>query len=105
MGTAGQPRAQPPRTAPEDQHRAHRGRRRALLDIADADERDRVAAVVDDPSRLDLATISHAERVLQHYRRQGDVLGPQIALQTALAQRQVIADLVASAPEELRPGC
>ncbi|MEU1465838.1 hypothetical protein ABZ467_35360 [Streptomyces sp. NPDC005727] len=74
-----------------------------LLDIADADERDRVAAVLDDPSLLDLATITHAERVLQHYRRQGDVLGPQIALQTALAQRQVIADLVASAPEDLRP--
>jgi len=74
-----------------------------LLDIADADERDRVAAVLDDPSRLDLATITHAERVLQHYRRQGDVLGPQIALQTALAQRQVIADLVACAPEDLRP--
>ncbi|MGW7278850.1 helix-turn-helix domain-containing protein [Streptomyces sp. NPDC054844] len=74
-----------------------------LLDIADADERDRVAAVLDDPSRLDLATITHAERVLQHYRRQGDVLGPQIALQTALAQRQVIADLMASAPEDLRP--
>ncbi|MFI1852947.1 helix-turn-helix domain-containing protein [Streptomyces sp. NPDC020480] len=74
-----------------------------LLDIADADERDRVAAVLDDPSRLDLATITHAERVLQHYRRQGDVLGPQIALQTALAQRQVIADLIASAPEDLRP--
>ncbi len=74
-----------------------------LLDIADADERDRVAAVLDDPSRLDLATITHAERVLQHYRRQGDVLGPQIALQTALAQRQVIADLVAGAPEALRP--
>jgi hypothetical protein len=74
-----------------------------LLDIADADERDRVAAVLDDPSRLDLATITHAERVLQHYRRQGDVLGPQIALQTALAQRQVIADLVAGTPEELRP--
>ncbi|WP_405844600.1 helix-turn-helix domain-containing protein [Streptomyces sp. NBC_01518] len=74
-----------------------------LLDIADADERDRVAAVLDDPSRLDLATITHAERVLQHYRRQGDVLGPQIALQTALAQRHVIADLVANAPEDLRP--
>ena len=73
-----------------------------LLDIADADERDRVAAVLDDPSRLDLATITHAERVLQHYRRQGDVLGPQIALQTALAQRHVIADLVASAPDDLR---
>lgn len=74
-----------------------------LLDIADADERDRVAAVLDDPSRLDLATITHAERVLQHYRRQGDVLGPQIALQTALAQRQVIADILPGAPEALRP--
>ncbi|MBT3163075.1 helix-turn-helix transcriptional regulator [Streptomyces sp. Vc74B-19] len=74
-----------------------------LLDIADADERDRVVAVLDDPGRLDLATITHAERVLQHYRRQGDVLGPQIALQTALAQRQVIADLIAGAPEDLRP--
>ncbi|MFJ2115900.1 hypothetical protein ACIOEX_29110 [Streptomyces sp. NPDC087850] len=74
-----------------------------LLDMADADERGRVAAVLDDPGRLDLATVAHAERVLQHYRRQGDVLGPQIALQTALAQRHVIADLVTSAPEALRP--
>ncbi|MYQ91459.1 hypothetical protein GTY20_09025 [Streptomyces sp. SID4946] len=74
-----------------------------LLDIADADERDRVAAVLDDPSRLDLATITHAQRVLQHYRRQGDVLGPQIALQTALAQRQVIADILPGTAEALRP--
>lgn len=73
-----------------------------LLDIADADERERVATVLGNPSRLDLATITHAERVLQHYRRQGDVLGPQIALQTALAQRQVIADLLPSAPGALR---
>lgn len=74
-----------------------------LLDIADADERDRVAAVLEEPSRLDLATISHSERVLQHYRRQGDILGPQIALQTAMAQRQVTADLITSAPAALRP--
>ncbi|MGW0707107.1 helix-turn-helix domain-containing protein [Streptomyces sp. NPDC002643] len=74
-----------------------------LLDIADADERDRIAAVLDDPRRLDLATIAHAERVLQHYRRQGDVLGPQIALQTVLAQRQVVAGFLPGAREALRP--
>jgi len=73
-----------------------------FLDIADADERDRVAAVLDDPRRLDLTTITHTERMLQYYRRQGDVLGPQIALQTAMAQRQVIADFAANAPETLR---
>lgn len=74
-----------------------------LLDMADPDGRDRAAAALNDPRRIDAVTISHAEQGLKSFRMQGDVLGPQVALQTALAQRKVIGEFAASAPSHLRP--
>jgi ATP/maltotriose-dependent transcriptional regulator MalT len=74
-----------------------------LLDMADADGRDRAARALNDPRRIDAVTISQAERGLKSFRMQGDVLGPQVALQTALAQRKVIGEFAANAPSHLRP--
>jgi len=74
-----------------------------LFDLTEPNDHERIALVLDDPRRLDDATITYAESVLQGYRRQGDVLGPQITLQTALAQRQVIGRLDAAAPATLQP--
>jgi hypothetical protein len=74
-----------------------------LLDMADLDGRDRAAAALNDPRRIDAVTIAQAERGLKSFRMQGDVLGPQVALQTALAQRKVIGEFAANAPSHLRP--
>jgi hypothetical protein len=74
-----------------------------LLDMADTDGHDRAAYVLNDPRRIDAVTISQAERGLKSFRMQGDVLGPQVALQTALAQRKVIGKFASNAPSHLRP--
>ncbi|MBM9507810.1 hypothetical protein [Actinacidiphila acididurans] len=74
-----------------------------LLDMADADARDRAAAALEDPRRIDAVTIAQAESGLKGFRMQGDVLGPHVALQTALAQRKVIGEFAANAPSHLRP--
>lgn len=74
-----------------------------LLDMADADAYDRASQALDDPRRIDAVTISQAERGLKTFRMQGDVLGPQVALQTALAQRKVIGEFAAHAPSHVRP--
>ena len=73
-----------------------------LLDLTNCDEMERVARVLDEPSRLDEATLSYAESALPTYQRQGNVLGPQATLPVVLAQRQAIARLVAAAPDRLR---
>ena len=73
-----------------------------LLDLADRDELDRVAGVLNEPSRLDKATLSYVEGTLPTYRRQGNALGPQATLPVVLAQRQELARLVAAAPDHLR---
>ncbi len=74
-----------------------------LFDFSNADDHERIARVIENPNRLDVATLDYTESVLQSYRRQGDVLGPQITLQTVLAQRQVIGRFVKAAPPNLRP--
>jgi hypothetical protein len=45
----------------------------------------------------------HIETMLQHCKRQEDALGPQAALHTVLAQRQLVDALLAECPESLRP--
>jgi tetratricopeptide (TPR) repeat protein len=74
-----------------------------LLDMADLDEYERVVRIADGSARLDEATVSHIEGVLQIYRRQGDLLGPSLALRTAMTQRQVVHRIVSSASESLKP--
>jgi transcriptional regulator with XRE-family HTH domain len=74
-----------------------------LFDIVDVDERDRATHAFGDPTRLDEATIRHIEKVLQNYRRQGDLLGPPHALQTTMAQRQVVGIILNGASPRLRP--
>lgn len=74
-----------------------------IFDISDPDEQRRVALVLEDSSQLDAATLAHAEKIVLCCRHQGDVLGPRIALQTALGQHQVVQRLVDGAPDHLKP--
>ena len=74
-----------------------------IFDMTEADDRDRVRRALDDPSRIDPATLAHTEEILRSLRRQGDVLGPDMALRTAMAQRDVMARVAKVGPSELRP--
>jgi tetratricopeptide (TPR) repeat protein len=69
----------------------------------DGDEQQRIAAVISTPSRVDTKTIEHIEAVLWRCRQQDYALGPQAALDTVLAQRNLARILVADCSESLRP--
>lgn len=71
--------------------------------LIDGDEQQRVAAVLSAPSRVDAQTIEHIEEVLRHCQRLDYALGPQAALNTVLAQRDLARVLVPECPDTLRP--
>ena len=69
----------------------------------DLEEQERVASVLNNPSRIDEQTIGHVEAVLWRCKRQDDALGPQTALETVLAQRNLARALLPECPITLRP--
>lgn len=69
----------------------------------DADEHERVARAVTAPSRVDETVIGHIEDVLWIAKRQDDKLGAQAALDTVLAQRNLVRLLLPECPAECRP--
>jgi hypothetical protein len=75
----------------------------SLSPIIGGDEHQRVASVLTRSSRVDAQTIEHIEAVLWHCRRQDHALGPQAALTTVLAQRDLARALVPDCPAVLRP--
>ncbi|HEV2089329.1 MAG TPA: hypothetical protein VGR21_13555 [Cryptosporangiaceae bacterium] len=62
----------------------------------------RSRAGVDQSHRIDAATLDHAEAILLRLRKQGDLLGPQVAVQTTVAQREVVGRIVKAAPAKVR---
>lgn len=68
----------------------------------DIEEKLRVASVLSKPSRVDAQTIEHIETVLWRCQRQDDALGPQAALDTVLAQRNLARVLARECPAALR---
>ncbi|MGH3853601.1 MAG: hypothetical protein ACRDR6_08895 [Pseudonocardiaceae bacterium] len=76
----------------------------ASLPLAlDGDAYQRVISAITGPGRVDVPTIEHIEAVLWHCNRQDHALGPQAALDTVLAQRDLARALVPGCPAELRP--
>lgn len=73
-----------------------------IFGAADPDMQARLQRVLGDPERVDAATLGHAEDILLRCRHQGDVLGPQAALQTVLAQRELMAGVLPETPDRLR---
>jgi tetratricopeptide (TPR) repeat protein len=55
------------------------------------------------PGRVDEAVITHIEDVLWIAQRQNDTLGPHAALDTVLAQRNLVRLLLPECPVKLRP--
>ncbi len=75
----------------------------SMFPSINGDERQRVASALGKPSRVDVQTIEHIETVLWRCQRQDDALGPQAALDTVLAQRNLARVLVRECPASLRP--
>lgn len=75
----------------------------SVLPTLSSDEQQRVASVLSTPSRVDAQTIEHIEAVLWRCARQDDALGPQAALNTVLAQRDLARLLAPECPATLRP--
>jgi hypothetical protein len=74
----------------------------AMADL-DTDEQERLARAVVSPSRVDEQVIDHLDAVLQYCKRQNDTLGPRAVLDTVLAQRNLVSDLLVGCPATLRP--
>lgn len=73
-----------------------------VLDGLDEGEQERVTRAMVTSSRVDPTVIEHVEAVLWRCMRQDDALGPQAALDTTLAQRNLVRGLLPSAPDALR---
>ncbi len=69
----------------------------------DIDELERFAHAIVSPSRVDEQVIDHLGAILHYCKRQNDRLGPWAVLNTVLAQRTLVHDLLAECPDELRP--
>jgi tetratricopeptide (TPR) repeat protein len=70
---------------------------------ADPDDQARLALALDSSHRIDGRIIEHIEAVLWRSQRQDDALGPQAALDTVLAQRNLARALLPECPPQLRP--
>ncbi len=69
----------------------------------DAEEQERLARAIVSPSRVDHQVIDHLEAMFRHCKLQEDALGSRAVLPTALGQRNLVHDLLAECPENLRP--
>jgi tetratricopeptide (TPR) repeat protein len=69
-----------------------------LFDGLDPDEREHVTRALQKPSGFDEATLRYCEGTVANLRRQGDVLGARLTLQSALGHRQLARNLVTAAP-------
>jgi hypothetical protein len=68
-----------------------------LLDRLSPDDLARMASAAAGTRRADPAIAAHAEAVLEHCMRQEDALGPQVVLDTVLAQQRLVTALLAGA--------
>jgi hypothetical protein len=69
-----------------------------LLDLLGPDEYEHVTRVVQEPAEFDESALSYCERIVGSLRRQGDVLGPQLTLQSAVGHRCIAQRLAKVAP-------
>lgn len=67
------------------------------------DEQERVLRVLGGKYRIDESVVGHIESVLWSAMRQDDALGPQVVLDTVLAQRNLVRVVMADCPSSLRP--
>jgi hypothetical protein len=73
-----------------------------VLGSLNADEQERVAKAIASPSRVDEQVISNLDQVLAAAERNDAKLGPQAALATVLAQRELIETMIPDCPDRFR---
>jgi tetratricopeptide (TPR) repeat protein len=69
-----------------------------LFDIIDTDEINRVAHFIQDPSNFDEPALRYCEEMVLNLRRQGNVLGPALTMQSAMGHRHLAHRLARVAP-------
>lgn len=74
-----------------------------LLQRLTPDQAERISLAAARPGRADEAIIGHIEAVMDHCMHQEDQLGPQVVLETAMAQRHLVQTLLPDADSALRP--
>jgi hypothetical protein len=73
-----------------------------LFDGLDPDEREHVTSVLKTPSAFDEPALRYCAGMVANLRRQADVLGARLTLQSALGHRQLAHNLATAAPEAFR---
>ncbi|MGH3527485.1 MAG: hypothetical protein ACRDQV_06450 [Pseudonocardiaceae bacterium] len=73
-----------------------------LFDVLNPDEDKEVTRAMKHRGDFDLPALRYCERVITSLRQQGDVLGPQLTLQSAIGHRQMVQQLAQAAPVELQ---
>jgi hypothetical protein len=69
-----------------------------LFDVFDPADLERVTQVLQDPSAFDEPTLRYCENMVSNLRRQGDALGPQLTLHSAMGYRDLAQRLAKTAP-------
>ena len=70
--------------------------------LADEDMVNRIAHAIAGRHRVDISIAEHVEAIIDRCRQQGDLLGPQIAFENTMAQRQMVSGFLRDAPSQLR---
>ncbi|MCA1706211.1 MAG: hypothetical protein LC808_24270 [Actinobacteria bacterium] len=73
-----------------------------LFDVLNPAEYEQVTRVMHDPGTFDLPALRYVERMVTNLRQQGDVLGPQLTLHSAIGHRQLVQQLADAAPAKLK---
>jgi hypothetical protein len=73
-----------------------------FFDVTDTDERDRVARFIQDPSNFDEPALRYCEEMVLNLRRQDNVLGPALTLQSAMGHRDLADQLARMAPPKFQ---
>lgn len=74
-----------------------------VVSALDPDEQERLARTIASPSRVDQQVIDHLAAMLRYCKRQEDALGSRAVLNTMLAQRNLVSDLLADCSATFRP--
>ncbi|MGH3907867.1 MAG: hypothetical protein ACRDTE_27370, partial [Pseudonocardiaceae bacterium] len=75
----------------------------SVVGILNTDEQQRLAGAIASPSRVDDQVIDLLETIHRYCKQQDDALGARAVLNTVLAQRNLVSDLLAECPASLRP--
>jgi tetratricopeptide (TPR) repeat protein len=73
-----------------------------LFDMLNPDEHKHVTRVIHHPEKFDLPALVYVERMIINLRQQGDVLGPQLTLQSVIGHRQMAQRLAQAAPSKFQ---